>query len=474
MLDVQATLAAESNDIHGDGNHPQGCAFSPDGLCVLTATVGDSRLRLYNTVPTPHHVTGETPQEEVQSDNSIEKWTTALTCKAGDAVRSYDWYPRMQSSDPSTCCFIATSRYVMTTDVYPRTILGFSRPPILNIYIYINLYIYCLFLLARDQPIHLYDAYDGTVRASYRPYNGLDELEAPTVATFSIDGQRIGAAGFRTDRTIHVFDTARPGRDSLTVLRLGKTRRSSDGQKGLVSALTSSPDSRIFAVGTYSPGSIYVYDERTGQLPTGTILSGICVVGHGRSHSKRKRRFEPPVEGSDAEGDNNDQLGWLSSAKVKWFLTRAQGGITQMRFAPNQQYTLFSSSRRSDAILAWDLRMLSGNPDCQSHPVRGFASFETRNATNQRLEFDLDRQTLFVGGCDKCVRIYNTETNKRIGFIKDLDVCNGISYTMLGQTGLLAIATGARRFPEEDNDGDSFDLCRPPGFIRLFKLTGLG
>jgi len=82
-----------------------------------------------------------------------------------------------------------------------------------------------------DRPIHLYDAYTGAVRASYRPYNGLDELEAPMVATFAPDGGSITAAGFRTDRMIQIFDTARPGRDALTTLHLGKTRRSTDGQK---------------------------------------------------------------------------------------------------------------------------------------------------------------------------------------------------------------------------------------------------
>jgi len=51
------------------------------------------------------------------------------------------------------------------------------------------------------------------------------------VATFAPDGGSITEAGFRTDRMIQIFDTARPGRDALTTLHLGKTRRSTDGQK---------------------------------------------------------------------------------------------------------------------------------------------------------------------------------------------------------------------------------------------------
>ena len=326
-----------------------------------------------------------------------------------------------------------------------------------------------------DQPIHLYDAYLGSVRASYRPCNALDELESPTVATFSPDGQRLFATGFRTDRSIHVFDIARPGRDS-TVLHLGKTRRSSDGQKGLVSALASTTDSRVFAVGTYSPGSIYVYDDRTGQQPTGTILNGLCVVGHGRSHSRRKRRFvvEPATDSIDEETD------WLSSAKIKWFLTRAQSGITQMLFASDQQYTLYSASRRSDSILSWDLRMLSANSEYQSHPIRGLASFSTKNDTNQRLEFDLDEtgRRIFVGGRDQCVRIYDVQSSKLIGSIQNLDdASNGVSHAKLLQTDKLAVATGARRFPEQneiDESDDSCQKCEPaPGFLRLYNLKTL-
>jgi WD40 repeat protein len=133
-----------------------------------------------------------------------------------------------------------------------------------------------LLLHFRDQPIHLFDAYTGEIRATYCPYNALDAMESPAVVSFSSDGQRVMAAGFRSDRVIHVFDTATPGRDS-TCLRLGKTRRSSDGQKGHVSALTFSSNERVFCVGTYSPGSIYVYDERTGQQPSATILNGVVV-----------------------------------------------------------------------------------------------------------------------------------------------------------------------------------------------------
>jgi len=414
-------LIAQTTDIQGEENFPKGCAFSPDGLCVLTNTAADSKLRLYNTLWSK---SGDTTA-------IVHEWKTVLSATGGDTVRSYAWYPHMKSNDPASCCFLAT---------------------------------------CRDQPAHLMDAYTGNIRATYRPYNALDEMESPTVVAFSSDGQKVVTAGFRTDRIIHVFDTAVPGRESI-VLHLGKTRRSSDGQKGLVSAMEFAKDARIFCVGTYAPGSIYVYDDRMGQQPSGTVLNGLAVVGHGRNSARKKRHF---ASIQDEDGEER----WLSAAKIKWFQSRAQGGVTQLLL--DRDYILYSASRRSDAIICWDLRMLSGNPHYQSNPVRGLGSYKTDSNTNQRLEFDLDEtgQTLYVGGRDKCVRIYDVKSGDLNGSIDHLDdVANGLSYTYNSSLnrGLLAVATGSRRFPfEEDLDLDAMPGPSQnmfPGYLRLYEMT---
>ena len=304
-------------------------------------------------------------------------------------------------------------------------------------------------------------------------------MESPTVVSFSPDGQHVYAAGFRTDRVIHVFDTSIPGRDS-TILRLGKTRRSADGQKGLVSAFAFSPRTlnHVVCVGTYSPGSIYVYDERlsSGTNPAGTVLhGGVCVVGHGMSHSRKKQRF---VVAPDNEEEEESMGDMFSAAKVRWFQTRARGGVTQLSFSPNDDYILYSSSRRSDAVLAWDLRMVSGNEDYLSCPIRGIASYETCSVTNQRLEFDFDAhgRRLFIGGHDRCVRIYDVPSGKLLETLRGLeDVANGISYTSSGgvNSGLLAVAVGARRFPEysdDENEGVDSVVTNVPGSIQLYKV----
>jgi len=379
---LSSTLLATGRTSGDTGTFPQGCKFSPDGLCVLTAQC--NQLMLYNT----------------QTTATNDEWKAALKCEGGDSVRSYEWYPHMNSSDPSSCCFAGVSR---------------------------------------DQPVHLYDAYTGTVRATYRPYNSLDEMESPTTVCFANNGQQIVMGGFRTERMLQVFDLGRPGRDASTVLRLGKTRRSKDGQKGLVSALASASESGILAVGAYSPGSIYLYDLRAQSTQVAEVLvSGTCVVGHGKAHSRKRKHFADEEPAADALN--------FSAAKVKWYQSRARGGVTQLEFAQDYQY-IYSASRRSNAILQWDLRRLSTSSFCP-----GVASYETDSNTNQRIEFSLKGDQLWVGGRDKCIRVYDQKCpDSVVDTIKGFhDVVNGVSLTQLGERSLLAVACGSRHFPTED------------------------
>ena len=53
----------------------------------------------------------------------------AVEMKEGESVYDYQWYPLMNSASPETCCLATTSQH---------------------------------------QPIHLYDAFDGHIRATYR------------------------------------------------------------------------------------------------------------------------------------------------------------------------------------------------------------------------------------------------------------------------------------------------------------------
>jgi hypothetical protein len=87
---VLSTSSFQDDIVDNDG-FPQGCQFSPDGLCILTSRC--NKLLLYNTVTT-----------------YTEHWKPVLECPSGDSVRSYVWYPHMRSNDPASCCFAGVSR----------------------------------------------------------------------------------------------------------------------------------------------------------------------------------------------------------------------------------------------------------------------------------------------------------------------------------------------------------------------------
>jgi telomerase Cajal body protein 1 len=304
----------------------------------------------------------------------------------------------------------------------------------------------CLRFRYRDQPVHLYDAYTGAVRATYRPFNRLDEMESPTSVCFANNGMSVVVGGFRTDRMLQLFDLNRPGRDASVILKLGKTRRSTDGQKGLVSALAvASVESNLLAVGTYSPGSIYLYDLRVQFAPVAEIIiDGACVVGHGKSARKRKHLVD------DA----------FSTAKTRWYHSRTRGGVTQVKFTADSQ-SLLSLSRRSNTVLQWDVRRLSSSYAF----CAGVASYETRNNTNQRLEFTLDgNEKLYIGGQDRCVRVYDLKQCVLLDTIDCVfgDSVNGVSVHQLAGQTLMATTTGSRHFPSDSE----WDLDFPHGAVK--------
>ncbi|RHX97337.1 hypothetical protein DYB25_005672 [Aphanomyces astaci] len=99
-----------------ESHFTRGVKVSPDGLCVLSNS-DDNILRLFDVEP------------GVQS--------ATLSMHEGGTVYDFQWYPYMNSEDPATCVFITTSH---------------------------------------AHPVHLWDAYTGALRASYRAYDHLDEL----------------------------------------------------------------------------------------------------------------------------------------------------------------------------------------------------------------------------------------------------------------------------------------------------------
>lgn len=78
----------------------------------------------------------------------------------------------------------------------------------------------------KANPIHLWDACTGSLRATYRAYNAVDEITAALCVSFTDNGSQI-LAGY--NKIIRIFDTAVPGRDYDTIPTYKKGQ---DGQAG--------------------------------------------------------------------------------------------------------------------------------------------------------------------------------------------------------------------------------------------------
>ncbi|XP_036968674.1 telomerase Cajal body protein 1 [Acanthopagrus latus] len=229
-------------------NYLKGCKWAPDGSCILTNSA-DNVLRVYNLPP------------EIYSYNwdLLPEMSPVLRMAEGDTIYDYCWYPKMTSLDPDTC-FLASS--------------------------------------SRDNPVHVWDAFYGEVRASFRPYNHLDELTAAHSLCFSPDGTQL-YCGF--DKTVRVFYTDRPGRDCEERPTIVKKQ----GQSGIISCFGFSPCQSVYACGSYSRcAGLYSCQD-------GTLLALLP--------------------------------------------TRHHGGLTHLLFSPDGNY-LYTGGRKDPEILCWDLR----------------------------------------------------------------------------------------------------------------------
>lgn len=131
------------------GNFFKGCKWAPDGLCFFSNS-NDNLVRIFNT---PYQCL----TNEVQSIDEPLKLEACLKIKEPGTIYDFCWWPLMNSNEPVTCCF-ATA--------------------------------------ASDQPIHLWDAFDGNLRASYIALNSVQEIASPYSLCFNNDGQQL-LCGFK-------------------------------------------------------------------------------------------------------------------------------------------------------------------------------------------------------------------------------------------------------------------------------------
>ncbi|XP_068164898.1 telomerase Cajal body protein 1 isoform X2 [Antennarius striatus] len=329
-------------------NYLKGCKWAPDGSCILTNSA-DNVLRVFNVPP------------EIYSYNwdLLPEMSPALRMAEGDTVYDYCWYPKMNSLDPDTC-FLASS--------------------------------------SRDNPVHLWDAFYGDVRASFRPYNHLDELTAAHSLCFSPDGTQL-YCGF--DKTVRVFYTDRPGRDCEERPTIVKKQ----GQSGIISCFGFSPCQSVYACGSYSRcAGLYSCQD-------GTLLALLP--------------------------------------------TRHHGGLTHLLFSPDGNY-LYTGGRKDPEMLCWDLR----EPGKVVFSLKRNVStnqriyFDLDQSGRYLLSGDTegvvsvwDTQTAPLDGEEELLQ-------PQLQFQAHWDCTNGISVHPFMP--LLATSSGQRQFPwPGDSDGDS-------------------
>ncbi|XP_006739006.1 telomerase Cajal body protein 1 isoform X1 [Leptonychotes weddellii] len=331
-------------------SHPEnflkGCKWAPDGSCILTNSA-DNILRIYNL-----------PPELYNDGEQLEyaEMAPVLRMVEGDTIYDYCWYSLMSSTEPDTS-YVASS--------------------------------------SRENPIHIWDAFTGELRASFRAYNHLDELTAAHSLCFSPDGSQL-FCGF--NRTVRVFSTARPGRDCEVRATFAKKQ----GQSGIISCIAFSPAQPLYACGSYGRSlGLYACD---GGSPLALL------GGH-------------------------------------------QGGVTHLCFHPDGN-RFFSGARKDAELLCWDLRQ-PGHPlwSLSREVTTNQRIYFDLDPTGQFLVSGSTNGAVSVW--DSSGAAQEGKPEPVLSFLPQKDCTNGVS--LHPSLPLLATASGQRVFPEpadSEDDGE--------------------
>ncbi|CAH0625575.1 unnamed protein product [Chrysodeixis includens] len=145
----------------------RGCKWSPDGTCCLAVVNNDG---VHVTELSKDLYSGN-----VTTDRTIDIMDSVIHVKESGLVYDFCWYPAMNSSVPETCC-----------------------------------YYFSWLTTKKNAPIQMWDAFDGSLRCTYRGFSEVDEMEPAYSLTFTPDGSQI-IAGYRS--CLRTFNVERPGRD---------------------------------------------------------------------------------------------------------------------------------------------------------------------------------------------------------------------------------------------------------------------
>ncbi|CCF48840.1 hypothetical protein NDA11_003035 [Ustilago hordei] len=248
----------------------------------------------------------------------------------------------------------------------------------------------------RDLPIRLTCSNDGRTRTSYSIMNHVEKFVGPYSLAFSPDLSRLYCGLYSS---LAVLPLSRPGLNSHSHVPLISNKRSIGGQRGIISALATSPhpsepgSHELVAVGTLS-GTVGVYDLIPASFPEPT------------------EHIATPT----ATSDGQESLA-QSSLLAGW--SEIEGdGITQLKFHPLTPYVLFVASRRSDYIYVYDVRYLMGDTSRWMFKPLARAAAGVRSAhllaklpryggaSHQRMYFDVDWAGRWLASGDENGKIH--------------------------------------------------------------------
>ncbi|KAF9187987.1 Telomerase Cajal body protein 1 [Haplosporangium sp. Z 767] len=358
-----------------ENNFFKALKWSPDGSCLLSSS-NDNCMRVF-ALPS---ATTAAPEDT--------QLNAGVLIKEGEVIYDMCWYPGMTSLDPSTCCILSSSR---------------------------------------DHPVHLWDAFTGELRCSYTIVDHCEVNVAPNALCFNLDGSKIYCG---SNNMIQIFDTARPGRDSLKRPTV-PTRKSKKGQKGVISCLAFNPDqSDLYAAGSYLK-TIGLYDARAEELLL--LLRDKSHRPHHRQRGK-KEKVTATDPGNEMQQDQP--------------LPPPMGGLTQVQFTPDGLY-LYSASRQDPFIRCWDIR----NTAHVLHRLE-----RPGEQTNQRISFDIssDGRWLTTGDMNGDISIFDLTNPDETEYI--------VSAAAFHPSGsMLATSSGQRKYTLDlhavDSDSDSDSSC---------------
>jgi WD40 repeat protein len=207
-------------------------------------------------------------------------------------------------------------------------------------------------------------------KCSYSIKNRNDELVPSISCAFTGNGGKV-LGGRREEKGVCVWDTSRPGHECQVVGFDTQSKLTSCFATGNeYNGFIENSEGNIFAAGSYENGnSICVYDLRDGFNG-----SDCCVLSITNPHK-------------------NEKTGKMG------------GGVTRLKFSADGR-ALFSSARKSNSILCWDLRAnVNGSM---------FTNIQRPNVrSNAKTKFDIEPcgKHLVSGGDDGILRCFDLDQN---------------------------------------------------------------